>query len=372
MLERLSLAGFKLPTLYIAHNKTDVDTADEAGIPYVCWKGDKDSLLRCLLRPTLEKMFPYIKWNKVLGPKRKFASDIEVVPGRSFEAEPFDDDEDEPVSFEEAEPPEDYHAPDEDGVIHESADIAAEERVFTGEGWEGNKEALDLETYMGDLSSCVNMEVLQTLKLMPSFVGDIMDCIKSNVSNRGRWTEGYTKKLGVCLGNFNRAGELPNLMILDVSGSIPRGISATMIQLIDTLRSSTHSDLIITASTSKFYAHDEELPSPQDIREEFGYGNESSRFERILKEHVAGRRFGHVISFGDNDTPGYDSMFDHGLNLGGTKVNQVHSYHTGKAWGYSGRNNLKDCTGYSKWTKMLDCDPVLEYDTSWCKVIADE
>lgn len=111
-----------------------------------------------------------------------------------------------------------------------------------------------------------------------------------------------------------------------------------------------------------------ELPDPQTLRNQFGYGNESHDFFGILNTHIRGKHYGHVFSFGDNDTPMYDVFFGNvGLSLVGTKVEFVHHYHTG-TWYCKGDNGK---TGYAKWCHMLASKPREEYDTDWCKVIKE-
>ena len=367
MLQRVTLPGIELPRLYIAENAEDAEMAKGSGIPYVRWTKGRETLVKILLRPTLEKMFPHIRWSKVLGPKRRFATKINVV-------ECSEEDYDGPLDagpVEAAELPEPEAMQDEgltydidpDGTLTEEATVSTGTRIFKNEPLQVQYRKLSLEDYVGDLTACVNLEVLQSLRLMPSFIGDIMDCVKTNVTSSVHWSEGYNKKLGCAVGNFNRSGQLPNLIILDVSGSIPRGVSATMISLIDTLRTQLSADLVITAGTSRFYPAGSELPDPESIRGMFGYGNESVGFFDILTQHVQGKHYGHVISFGDNDTPDYEmfEMFPKTYSLKGTKVEAVHHYHTGlHCYGVSRR------TGYAKWCHLLSCDPKTEeQDTSW-------
>ena len=384
MLQRVRLEGIELPRLYIAENKEDVMKAKTSGIPYIKWTRGQDELIRILLRPALEKMFPHIKWNKVLGRRNRFktvvvqdeinemmspeksqielAGRLDVNPAQPKETEPTLSEPGEPVDEVDAMP----ERFDDDGDMYEVSSGTYGERLF-----DSTDEALpmiiehrtDLETYVGDVSSQVNLDVLQRLRLMPAFIGDILDCVRLNVGNGMYWSEGYNKRLGLPVGRYNASGQLPNLIILDVSGSIPRGISATMISLVDTLRSQLTADLIITSDHSRFYAMGEELPDPQRIRDMFGYGNEAHDFFEILDTKVRGRHYGHVISFGDNDTPTYYGTF-HGT-LAGTIVEHVHHYHTG-IWA-----DDETETGYAKWCHMLARKPIADYDTSWCEVIKD-
>lgn len=382
MLQRLTMDGIELPRLYIAENKMDADLAMSKGIPFIRWTRGQEELIRILLRPVLEKMFPHIKWTKVLGPKRRFKTTIEIAehaenkgPDQLDIVSRLDDIADFDESMSETWEPgyvidngatEDVMI-DEDGNLTELSRSSKDERLFYSEGSDMMfVRRLDLQDYAGDLSSCVNLEVLQRLRLMPAFIGDILDCIKTNIGTGLYWREGYNKRLGIPVGRFDASRQLPNLVILDVSGSIPRGISATMIALIDTLRTQLQADLIITSTRSRFYPMGMELPDPQKLRNQFGYGNESYDFFGILNTHIRGKHYGHVFSFGDNDTPYYEAFFDdRGMSLAGTKVEFVHHYHTGH-WM---RDNGK--TGYAKWCHMLASKPREEYDTDWCKVIKE-
>lgn len=376
MLQRVTFPGIELPRLYIAENAEDAEVAKRSGIPYVKWTQGCDALIRMLLRPTLEKMFPHIRWSQVLGPKRRFATKVNVLEkgeedyDRVLDANP---------SAKAAELPEpdvirmeeESYDEEPDETLTEEAVVTTGTRVFSGteQALQLQYRKLSIADYVGDLTACVDLEVLQRLRLMPSFIGDIMDCIKTNVTSSVHWSEGYNKKLGCAVGNFNRSGQLPNLIILDVSGSIPRGISATMISLIDTLRTQLSADLIITSSMSRFYPAGSELPDPESIRSMFGFSNESAGFFNILTRHIQGKHYGNVVSFGDNDTPDYEMFekFPEMYSLKGTKVEAVHHFHTGK-WCYGSSRR----TGYAKWCHLLGQAPVEKRDTSWVKSIREE
>lgn len=385
MLQRVMLDGIELPRLYIAENKSDAELAMSKGIPFVRWTRGQDELIKVLLRPVLEQMFPHIKWNAVLGPKRRFRTKVEV-----YETEQTDQSEivgrlDETTTTNVASVSSDEDAimtpnmdtyVDDDDMLTEVSVATTGERLFNcGGGMHAESESLSLEDYVGDMSSYVNIEVLQRLRLMPAFIGDILDCVKINVGSGMYWREGYNKRLGIPVGRFNSSDQLPNLIILDVSGSIPRGISATMISLIDTLRTQLSADLIITSTISRFYPMGSSLPDPQRLRQQFRYGNEISDFFGILNNNIRGRHYGHVFSFGDNDTPDYSWFKDmpDEYSLAGTKVEHVHHYHTGSWVQYNNQYNDK-CdakTGYAKWCHMLSTQPSVDFDTSWCNVIRD-
>lgn len=357
MLQRVTMEGIELPRLYIAEDQSDAELAMSKGIPFVKWTKGKDELIRCLLLPTLKKMFPHIKWYDIFDVRQCKSTFIKYPGTTSTNTKKID---------------EDFHA----GTDHlgDSVDLNRQEDFVAPLATTLNSivgtnnmsyEDLPLEVYVGDMSSYVNLDVLQNLHLMPQFIGDILDCIKTNSVAPTIWSEGWNKKKAASIGNFDRASELPNLIILDVSHSIPVGISATMLMLIDTLRTQVHADVIITGSKSRFYKYGTELPTPQAIRNTIQRCNESAEFMAILRDHIAGKHYNHVISFGDNDSPSNCGV-DAYPPLGGTIVEEVHHYHT---W-------CKDTiTGYAVWCHELQTKPKAHYDTSWCCLIdktADE
>lgn len=360
MLQRVHMDGVTLPRLYIAENMEDVSIAMDAGIPFIRWTQGNDELIKQLLRPVLEKMFPGIKWSVFLGPKKRFTT--KVIQAHHNEPE-------KPINnlpgSENPEDKEEKFIPleDKEHIETEVADIADGPRYFRGTDDNVTIEKLSISQYVGDLTSSVNLDVLQNLKLMPQFIGNILDCVQNNLTAHVLWSEGYNKKRHACIGNFDRSNQLRNLIILDISGSIPRGISATMLTLIDTLRTQVNAELIITASKSQYYSINDKLPDPQSLRDWFNYGNESFMFFDIIHKKIEGHQWGHVFSFGDDDTPCYNDLEP----LRNTSVKHVHHYHTGKHW----RKTSDERTGYAKWCDMLDKNPMSEFNTDWCNIIKE-
>lgn len=364
MLQKVEVEGIKFPRLYIAENKQDAELAMANGIPFIRWKDGKEELIRCLLRPMLEKMFPGINWTNVLGRKRTVRSNVVIVEGErddSFvEVANYDKDAMQEKQKEYDEIVDEYHKLIDDGSDTErDVDIAEDLRDCLADNSSMSYDAFmpdqcNVYDYIGDVSSGVSIDALMKLGLLPKFIGDIVDCIKINRSNAMRWTEGYTKKLGQVLGNFSSAKQLRNLLIVDISWSIPDGIAATLLTLLETMREMCQADLIITSMRSGFYSYEDELPSVQTLRDYYGRSNECAEFMAILQKHVAGREYGNVISFGDFDNPGDLKYYD--VDMMGTKVHEVWHYHT--------HRNAE--TGYARW--VHECCPEAEqhYDNSWC------
>ena len=343
-MRKLDGMGIKLPDIYIAESREDAIRLQSVGLPYIKTQLSDREIVMLILYRMLVKRFPHIKWSEVLHVNLKARVNV-IVPGGSVSGK--------------------AHA--EHDPEHELSDIAGAPRTFDVEGTEGDKpEHIAVADFCADEASHVNIEQLQALGLLPKFMDDIADSIRLNLEDRMRWRECWNKRLGAAVGDVSYGMEKPNLIILDISNSIPEGISATMIQLIETLRDRASADLIVTGSTSMFWAADEELPSPEWIRGHIARCNESKQFIRILKTRIAGRHFGNVISFGDYDAPYYrwheavhNARHRESTLLQGTSVDRVVNYHTYK----------EDWTGYAAWVQ--DCSPDAEvvFDTRWCKVM---
>lgn len=371
MLRRVQLDGVPLPVLYLAENAEDIRQAKAHGIPYIKWSRGHDQFIRYLLRPTIERLFPGISWHKVLGPKRPIKSQVIMVPGLIDEGDHQIAEYDAEAMLEKQlehtpETNSSMAKPDDDGYYNRLVDVAMDRRDigrdFSDEGYDSfEPDRLSVYEYIGDISSYVDIDILQKLKLLPKFVGDVADCIRANLSDSMYWTEGYNKKLGFPLGNIRSRGSLPNLIIIDCSHSIPDGIASTMLTLADTLREQCNAELIITSKRSGYYPIGAQLPTPQTLREYYGRSNEGAEFWAILGKYIAGREFGHVISFGDNDNPaGYARWQGVKIpKMESTKVHAVHHFHT---WS-------KKATGYAQWVHQYADPDEVEYNTSWCNVM---
>lgn len=334
MAYKLKLGNIPLPELYVCNNSVDAEKMRENGIPYIIWKGTQEKLVKLVLLPTLKKLFPHIKWSKVLGIKR-LQEVVVHVPGTN------------PDEIVDANSIIANHDGEEN-----IADVADSERMFSGKNTIIEND-VELGAFVGDFE--VNIQELQALKLLPEFMDDITTSIKKNLYGYN-WYDGYNKKLKQCVGNFTEGSNLPNLIILDVSWSIPRGIADTMLALIDTLRSQANADLIVTGATSYYWKAGEHLPTPEELRKLVPQGQESDMFSDILDHHILGKKWGHVIAFGDNDTPWICASRE----SSGTSVKEVWHYHT--------FSNTSRC-GYAKWASTADPNAVEHHSNKWCNVM---
>lgn len=324
-MHQLKAAGVKLPKIYICNNKQDVEICRANGIPYIAWNGSDDDLIKLVFYPLLVKKFPYINWNKVLGIE-KF-----VDPGIRYAKDTYN---------------------------------SYTNSTFREECTE------PLSKYCGDLEHSVNIEQLQSLKLLPKFLGDIADNIRENYTDY-LYTEGWNKKYGAPVGNYGSTGEAMNLVIIDVSASIPFGIAATLLSLADTMRSNAKAGLIITGGVSVYFDINEPLPSPSELRKMIPRGNEGVMFADILKKHITGKHIGNIICFGDNDSPEicleYNSNIDYqnamkNLCWAETRIDSIWGYHTDYP------NKLP---GYCLWAQKLNPKADIHFDNSWCSCIKE-
>ena len=365
-MHRLKIGTIPIPVVYIAEDRVEAAELRKRGIPYIIrpeGMSDED-IAKAALFTTLKSMLPYINWYKVLGLDPRDTIVIEV-PGN------------------EESDPADAHQSGDAGSDSEVADIAMGDRFFEGGvGLDWGERPLD--KFIGDRSAEVSIEELQELHLLPVFLDDIATAIRKNLYALN-WSEGYNKKRGVPLGNFDAGDEKDNLIILDISGSIPRGVSATMLTLVNTLKEAANAALIVTGSTSYFWDVQDEIPSAQHIRNIVGYGNESEMFHEILTRDIAGRHWGNVIVFGDCDRPvrigEYTDMLKRddlaewqrrtysryatSENMEGTTVDRLLLYHTGRYVNW--KNPKERIPGYANWVYEIGIEPEERVDKTWCK-----
>lgn len=378
-MRRLSYPGIKLPCVYVTNDEAEVVMLRESGMPFIRTSDDNDRVVLCVLYHWLRRKFPHIDWRRQLGLSVTPRSYVVHVPGhtasredavrtrRMVEEAEGDLDMPDEVACDAPDDVPDDHVPGDKPSMESGHDVADEEREFCNDGYheEARDTIVGLEEFCADELSHVNVEQLQALGFLPTFMSDIADAIRTNLLTSMRWRDGWNKRLGCALGDFSVGTKAPNLIILDISGSIPSGISATMLELIDSLRSQAEADLIVTGGSSYYWPASEELPTPGWIRANVDCNNEAVMFYRILRERLAGRHFGNVISFGDNDCPVDFARWcnqepDEDAAMGIT-VDRVMHFHT---WARNTR------TGYAKWVHDGNPDVEEVFDTSWCECMA--
>ena len=349
---QLKIGAIPLPKLYVC-TRSEARRCRELGVPYIIkpsgWSDEK--LVKAVLWRTLVEKFPKIKWKEVLGFPAMPRVNVHVPEKIEVVAEHRDN-------------------PGVDTGGYSSPDMEVTnngEYRSTGGGLPEDDKFEDVEfvtttidNYIGDLGFYVNVEELQALKLLPEFMDDIANAIKINIAN-SFWMDGYNKKLGAPLGHWQGTSQAPNLIILDVSGSVPSGVAGTMVSLIDTLRTQANADLIITSRRSEYWPARTDLPDPDRLSHLIGGCNECRQFYAILRKHILGKHWGNVIVFGDQDAPeaprfkNYKSCWLNESELQSTRIDRIMAFHT----------YMEKMPGYGLWAEKAAPKAEVVFNTKW-------
>lgn len=350
------IPGVNLPEIYLAEDRKQARFAREHGLPWIRlprgW--DVETLAKAFLYNWLCREFPAVNWDSVLCignavMKSKIATEITVHA-------PYTRDVGDGIGG-----GIDGNMDVTDGGYRETEDGGFKSDVDFGE--------VDLAQYVGtEWEHDVNLAGLQSIGILPTFMSDIATAIRKNLMSVS-WMDGWNKKLGAPLGRPGYASQAPNLMVLDVSGSIPGGVALTMVKLIDTLREQADADLIITGKRSWYYPLGTELPSPEKLAGMIGGANEVIEFQRILEDNVYGKHWGNLIVFGDNDAPSdwrfrgnddrrvKDASRKHDdIALSGTVFDNVLAFHTCCG---------DRLPGYGKFARLASPDVPIQYSHDW-------
>lgn len=181
----------------------------------------------------------------------------------------------------------------------------------------------------------VNFDKLTELKILPVWLEDLRASIETNIIDEVIFDPtGFNKQLGMNVGNAALKHNLKNLLILDISSSMPRGVVITITNLAKLMSKKFFADVILTGRQSYLIDYDDvqnaDIPA---LTKKHGGGNEGEMYKEIIKQH---KEYNTVISFGDNDCPGVYKG-DKNCNF---KVNTLYSLHTEKR-----SNNI---TGYAQ------------------------
>lgn len=338
------------PVMWVAETRSDADLLTKQGRTFIRFGGDKDVLTKLIIYPYLFNKFPGIKWAEILDLKGRKKNVSIIVPGNEDE-EPHD------ISDDFA-----YNA---SSMEEETSDRASSQRMFTG-GYTSVTSDINITDYFADFENVVDMEKLAQMNLVPRFLDKIIGAVSTKADDV-HWQDGYNKKLGYCLGNFVDDTQADNLLIIDVSASIPRAVSATMLALADQMREQMKADIIITGATSIYWEYGEKLPTPQELRRMIPPSNESNMFNRILREKILNRTWDNIVAFGDNDCPSW--MYAIQTYHESTRIGKLYSFRVPWDPKWIREKDDERPVGYSLWVK--DADPNCEYegDQTWIKDI---
>lgn len=242
----------------------------------------------------------------------------------------------------------------------------------TGEAWFEDVKSIDedrtlFESFIKDSSVYVDVRKIKDLNLFPLWLDKIEDAISTNIHNFAVYNPNmYNKKLEGMYGSLDLVSPDRNLIIIDISGSIPKAVSTTCLALGKNLAESFYTDLLITGSKSTLYSYENlhEL-DVKTIYEENGMDNDQVYFKKLVSSEV--KSYKTAIVFGDNHCPGYvwNNKYNidtrtisdaDGKKICKWKVDKIISFHTGSSY---------ELAGYARWFDTKN----IEYIKNWVEYL---
>ena len=188
--------------------------------------------------------------------------------------------------------------------------------------------------YVKDSAVYVNIQKLKELNVFPVWLETIEKAVNTNIHNFAVFNNNmYNKKLEGMYGGLELTSPNKNLIIIDISGSIPRGASSTCLTLAKNLAETFYADLIITGSISTLYNYEDLHELDVEKAYENGTNNDQAYFKAIVTKEE--KNYKTAIVFGDNDSPCYawtrldqTISIEDGKKLCKWNVDHLISFHT--------------------------------------------
>lgn len=340
-MKQLLSKKFELPEVYFITDRSSIKDLP-IGIPFIYGnKEDEDALIRLLEYETLFKSakatgFPF-RFEKIL------------------EENGYDD----LISFWFSHPMYlEYTSEglcDDDGELIEDLDPVTSEDVGS------------FRTFIRDNAVYVNIQKLKDLNVFPIWLDKLEDAIRTNIHNYAVFNDNmYNKKLEGMYGALDLVSPSKNLIVIDISGSIPKGVSSTCLALSKHLSESFYADILITGSKSTLYSYENlhEL-NIHTIYDENGMDNDQTWFKNLVTKDK--RCYKTAIVFGDNHSPcdSWSNKYNSGNSVisreDGKKmckweIEKLISFHT---------SSSKEIAGYADWFEPKE----IEHITSWVEYL---
>lgn len=220
----------------------------------------------------------------------------------------------------------------------------------------------EFKEYIKDSAVYVDIQKLKDLKVFPVWLDTIEKAIETNIHNFAVFNNNmYNKKLEGMYGGIDLISPDKNLIIIDISGSIPRGVSATCLNLAKNLAETFYADLMITGTITTLYNYEEIYKLDVGKAYDNGMNNDQAYFKRLVSGDE--RKYKTAIVFGDNDSPcrAWNSgdttiSIEDGKKLCKWKVDHLISFHT------KGTEHL---AAYGTWFACKTEERVKD----WCKYL---
>lgn len=172
-----------------------------------------------------------------------------------------------------------------------------------GEYWKGDKgtSILSIDKFIED-QYLVSFDKLSELKILPIWLDDIRSSIEANIIDEVIFDPtAFNKQIGMNIGTGAMKHNKKNLLILDISGSIPDAIRLTIIKLSRLMSKKFYADVIFTGGQTIFLDYEEVMTKDIDnITSSISRSNEGIMYKAIVE---VPRDYNTCICFGDNDSP---------------------------------------------------------------------
>lgn len=230
-----------------------------------------------------------------------------------------------------------------------------------------DKDRVLFDKFIRDSSVYVDITKIKGLNVFPLWLTKIEEAISTNVHNFAVYNPNmYNKKLEGVYGSLDLVSPDKNLIIIDISGSIPKAVSSTCLALSKNLAETFFADLLITGSKSTLYSYEnlQDL-DVESIYEENGMDNDQVYFKKLVEADV--KSYKTAIVFGDNHHPGrvWNNVYNKGTKtisdedgkkLCKWEVDKIISFHT---------TSEEKIAGYARWFDTKE----IEYIKDWVKYL---
>lgn len=219
--------------------------------------------------------------------------------------------------------------------------------------------------FVKDSSCYVNIEKLKDLNVFPVWLDKIEDAISTNIHNFAVYNNNmYNKKLEGMYGSLDLTSPSRNLIIIDISGSIPKAVSTTCLTLAKNLSESFYADILITGSKSTLYLYEELYTlDVKKVYTDNGMDNDQVYFKELLTKEK--KVYKTCIVFGDNHSPCHNWHNEYnkktsaisrekGKEICLWEIEKVISFHT---------NSTVYTAGYADWFEPKEIEKIDDWVT---------
>jgi hypothetical protein len=225
-----------------------------------------------------------------------------------------------------------------------------------------------LSRFIKDSTVYVDITKLKELNVFPVWLDTIEQAVSTNIHNFAIYNPHmYNKKLEGTYGGYDLTSPNRNLIVIDISGSIPKGASSSQLALAKFMGETYYADILITGSKSTLYPYEELYKLNIDtIYNENGMDNDQVYFKKLVSSEK--RNYKTAIVFGDNHSPcdNWNNEYnkntrtisrEKGKKLCKWSIDKLISFHTtssSEIAGYADWFEPKEVEKISGWIKYLN------------------